>query len=337
MSLVLYPRGSWKAQAYFYCTLSLSLSLSLEFEHWLCIFSQNLHCQAMDQWKTDDFSRTLNPNSIPTNNTINRFPNSHHLEPRQRPEVEVKDSTAARRVQKADREKLRRDKLNEHFLELGKALDPDRPKNDKATILTDTVQLLKDLTAEVNRLKTECKALSEESRELTQEKNELREEKTALKSDINNLNVQYQQRHRVMFPWGGIDPSVVMAPSYSYPVPLSVPPGPVPMHPSLQPFPFFGNQNPGAIPNPCTTFIPYPTSANPHTEQPSRQYAPTSHVTSKQDSKIKSLGCSRDSNDEISDDINNVATQLELKTPGSRAQQVFAGLVTRRKEGQATT
>lgn len=45
--------------------------------------------------------------------------------------------------------------------------DPDRPKNDKATILADTIQLLKDLTAEVNKLKAEYAALTEESREVT--------------------------------------------------------------------------------------------------------------------------------------------------------------------------
>ena len=44
--------------------------------------------------------------------------------------------------------------------------DPDRPKNDKATILIDSIQVLKDLTAEVNRLKAEYAALSEESREV---------------------------------------------------------------------------------------------------------------------------------------------------------------------------
>lgn len=44
--------------------------------------------------------------------------------------------------------------------------DPDRPKNDKATIITDTVQVLKDLTAEVTRLKADYTALSEESREV---------------------------------------------------------------------------------------------------------------------------------------------------------------------------
>ncbi|KAH9322741.1 hypothetical protein KI387_017380, partial [Taxus chinensis] len=35
---------------------------------------------------------------------------------------DLKDPTAARKVQKADREKLRRDRLNEQFAELGSAL-----------------------------------------------------------------------------------------------------------------------------------------------------------------------------------------------------------------------
>lgn len=42
---------------------------------------------------------------------------------RQRQEMEIKDTIAtARKVQKADREKLRRDRLNEQFLELGNTL-----------------------------------------------------------------------------------------------------------------------------------------------------------------------------------------------------------------------
>lgn len=45
-------------------------------------------------------------------------------------------------------------------------VDPDRPKNDKATILTDTIQMLKDLTADVGKLKAECAALTDESREV---------------------------------------------------------------------------------------------------------------------------------------------------------------------------
>ena len=47
-----------------------------------------------------------------------------------------------------------------------KYADPDRPKNDKASILTDTIQIVKDLTAQVSRLKAEYASLTEESREV---------------------------------------------------------------------------------------------------------------------------------------------------------------------------
>ncbi|XWS42173.1 hypothetical protein CRYUN_Cryun17cG0145200 [Craigia yunnanensis] len=235
--------------------------------------------------------------------------------------MEVKDPIAARKVQKADREKLRRDRLNEQFLELGNTLDPDRPKNDKATILVDTIQMLKDLTAEVNRLKAECSSLTEESRELTQEKNEFREEKASIKADIENLNVHCQQRLRVMFPWTGIDPSVVMAPPYSYPVPLPVPTGPIALHPPLQPFPFFGNHNPSAIANPCSTFMPYSTTTNPAIGQPSSQQESSSQTSSKKESRSKSMDDQRGSNGDRCDHSNDVATELELKMPGSSTNQ----------------
>jgi len=50
---------------------------------------------------------------------------------------------------------------------VSKISDPDRPKNDKATILADTIQMLKDLTTQVDKLKTEFTSLSEESREVS--------------------------------------------------------------------------------------------------------------------------------------------------------------------------
>ncbi|XP_011010551.1 PREDICTED: transcription factor bHLH121-like [Populus euphratica] len=153
--------------------------------------------------------------------------------------MEVKDPIAvAREVQKADTEKLR-DNLYEQFLEL----DSDRPKNDKATVLTDVIQL---------------------------EKNELREERASLKADIENLNAQYRQKARAMFPWAVVDPTVVIPPPYSPPVPVPVPPGPIHIHPSLQPFVFFGNQNPGAIASPCFNI-----------------YSSGSHFSSNQDSRSK--------------------------------------------------
>ncbi|KAJ4826101.1 hypothetical protein Tsubulata_010948 [Turnera subulata] len=242
--------------------------------------------------------------------------------------VEVRDSIAARKIQKADREKLRRDRLNEQFIELGNALDPDRPKHDKATILADTLQLLKDLTAQVDKLKAEYAALSDESRELTQEKNDLREEKASLKSDIDNLNIQYQQRLRASYPWAtAMDHSVVLAAphSYPYPVPVPIPPGPIPMHPSMQPYPFYGNQNAPLMQGPCSTFVPYMAPNNTVVDQHSAQHGsaqaqPTSrlHASGKQESKNKSSGGSKIDKNE---DSNDVTTDLELKTPGSTVDQ----------------
>ncbi|XVF15913.1 hypothetical protein REPUB_Repub09cG0197400 [Reevesia pubescens] len=264
------------------------------------------------QWKpNNDFSKAVAADLAPSN-----------PETRQGQEMEVKDPIAARKVQKADREKLRRDKLKEQFLELGTTIDADRPKNDKAMILVDTIQMLKDLTAEVDRLEAECSSLTEESRQLTREKNELREEKASLKADIENLNVQYQQRVRVMFPWTGVDPSVVMAPPYSYPVPLPVPTGPIAMLPSLQLYPFFGNHNPGAIANACSTFIPYSTTNNPPIEQSSSQHASSSHISSKWESRSKSMDDQRGSNGDRCDGSSDVATELELKMPGSSTNEV---------------
>lgn len=209
------------------------------------------------------------------------------------------DPVAARKSQKADREKVRRDRLNEQFIELGKAVDPARPKNDKATILGDTIQLLKDMTTQVKKLKTEHTALSEESRELTQEKNELKEEKVTLKSEVDSLNVQYQMRLRCVYPWAPTDPSVVMGPPPPYPYPMHV------IHPSMQPYPFFRNQTHEAVvPNVHYAARPHPSSSR------------------SQNSRNGSLDNNSNSNrqrDEVerSDEFSDVVTELELKTPGS--------------------
>ncbi|KAK7310135.1 hypothetical protein RJT34_07435 [Clitoria ternatea] len=257
--------------------------------------------------------------TLSSNRSCNPQP---HLREKQRGEGDGHDPSAARKVQKADREKLRRDRLNDQFQELGNVLDPDRPKNDKATILTETIQMLKDLTDEVNRLKMEHKALSEESRELMQEKNELREEKTSLKSDVENLNAQYQQRVRAMFPWTAIDHSVVMSSPYSYPVPIPIPTAPISIHPSLQPFPFFGNQNPGHLPNPCSMYVPYSTPTHPSAEPSSAQYASMSHTSNQKESRSKSPGHRRPRDDaERCSESHDVATELELKMPGSSSTQ----------------
>ncbi|XP_078167530.1 transcription factor bHLH121-like isoform X2 [Carex rostrata] len=218
----------------------------------------------MDQWNGQD---------VPTNKLVRRL-DGNQLDP----------SFSARKVQKADREKMRRDRLNEQFQELGNALDPERPKNDKATILSDTIQVLKDLDAEVNRLKAEYASLSEESHELTQEKNELRDENTSLKSETDNLNTQYQQKLRMLYPWSGLDHPVVMGP-YPFPVPIPIPSSAVP----IQPYPFY------------RPYLPFPQACNNAQTGGNRSDSMASEA----------------SRSKRSEECSDVATELELKMPGS--------------------
>ncbi|XP_057862787.2 transcription factor bHLH121 isoform X2 [Cryptomeria japonica] len=131
------------------------------------------------------------------------------------------DNRPAKKSHKADREKLRREKINEQFADLAAALDPDRPKNDKASILIESTQVVKELRAELKRLQQEHSSLLNESRELTEEKNEIREEKINLKNETEKLQDQLQRQLRSLSPWMMMDPAVMMtAPSFPYAVPV---------------------------------------------------------------------------------------------------------------------
>ncbi|KAH9744589.1 transcription factor ILR3 [Citrus sinensis] len=100
---------------------------------------------------------------------------------------------------KACREKLRRDR----FLELGSMLEPGRPpKTDKATILSDAVQMMEQLRTEAQKLKQSNENLQEKIKELKAEKNELRDEKQRLKADKEKL----QQQVKVMSAPSGFLP-----------------------------------------------------------------------------------------------------------------------------------
>ncbi|KAI6690502.1 hypothetical protein NL676_027330 [Syzygium grande] len=80
---------------------------------------------------------------------------------------------------KACREKLRRDRLNDKFLELASILEPGKPpKTDKA------------LRGEAQKLKDSNSSLQEKIKELKAEKNELRDEKQRLKAEKEKLEHQ---------------------------------------------------------------------------------------------------------------------------------------------------
>eukprot|EP00271_Cylindrocystis_brebissonii_P002047 TRINITY_DN123_c1_g1_i1.p1 TRINITY_DN123_c1_g1~~TRINITY_DN123_c1_g1_i1.p1 ORF type:complete len:326 (+),score=87.27 TRINITY_DN123_c1_g1_i1:109-1086(+) len=101
---------------------------------------------------------------------------------------------------KSTREKLRRDKLNDLFMELSQVLDPGRPpKSDKATILSDAAKAVVQLRAEAQLLKEGSDQLREQITELKGEKSELRDEKARLKAEKERLEQhQQQQQHLQM-------------------------------------------------------------------------------------------------------------------------------------------
>ncbi|KAH7844014.1 hypothetical protein Vadar_023384 [Vaccinium darrowii] len=92
---------------------------------------------------------------------------------------------------KACREKLRRDKLTERFLELGSVLEPGRPpKTDKAAILSDAVRIVTQLRSEAQKLRESNEEIQERIKELKAEKNELRDEKQRLKEEKEKVEQQ---------------------------------------------------------------------------------------------------------------------------------------------------
>ncbi|XP_027354540.1 transcription factor ILR3-like isoform X2 [Abrus precatorius] len=103
----------------------------------------------------------------------------------------VRSESCAASSSKACREKLRRDRLNDKFVELGSILEPGRPtKTDKAAILVDAVRMVTQLRGEAQKLKDTNLGLQEKIKELKAEKNELRDEKQRLKVEKEKLEQQ---------------------------------------------------------------------------------------------------------------------------------------------------
>jgi hypothetical protein len=68
-----------------------------------------------------------------------------------------------KRVHKSEREKMKREQLNELFFELSNAIELSQPNNGKASILCEATRLLKDLLAQIEDLRKENASLLSES------------------------------------------------------------------------------------------------------------------------------------------------------------------------------
>lgn len=101
---------------------------------------------------------------------------------------------ARRKIHKSEREKLKRDHLNDLFVELGNMLEADRQNNGKACILTDTTRILRDLLVQVESLRKEHTNLQKESHYVAIERNELQDENGVLRKEISELQDELKMR-----------------------------------------------------------------------------------------------------------------------------------------------
>ncbi|KAI3689701.1 hypothetical protein L2E82_47667 [Cichorium intybus] len=131
-----------------------------------------------------------------------------------------RSNSCNRAENKACRERQRREKLNDRFLELSSTLEPGRPATtDKLAILGDAIRVLNQLKSESNDYKQMNEKLLEEIKTLKAEKNELREEKLVLKAEKAKMEQQVKaltnhQPHGYMAPHAAS--KMPIFPGYSY-------------------------------------------------------------------------------------------------------------------------
>ncbi|OMO76683.1 hypothetical protein CCACVL1_15491 [Corchorus capsularis] len=137
-------------------------------------------------WSSHSLASSTPPLSVEFNDSFGNSENPNETGSRKRAR-----SGSCASGSKACREKLRRDRLNDRFMELGSILDPGRPsKADKAFILVEAVRMVTQLRDEAQKLKESNETLQEKINELKAEKNELRDEKQRLKTEKENLERQ---------------------------------------------------------------------------------------------------------------------------------------------------
>ncbi|XP_009770548.1 transcription factor bHLH47 [Nicotiana tabacum] len=101
---------------------------------------------------------------------------------------------APKRIHKAEREKLKREHLNELFLGLANALELSEQMNGKASILNEAARFVKDILSQIKHLRTENTTLLSESQYLSVEKKELQDETSALEAEIGRLQNEVKAR-----------------------------------------------------------------------------------------------------------------------------------------------
>lgn len=112
---------------------------------------------------------TARPSGIRHSRRAKREQRISYCQPEEAREASVSGTCKALRVggtwrgpkSKACREKARRERINERFQELAKLCDPEEPKTDKASILSEGIKLITQLKLENGQLRQLNKYLEE--------------------------------------------------------------------------------------------------------------------------------------------------------------------------------
>ncbi|KAL8130315.1 hypothetical protein V2J09_019470 [Rumex salicifolius] len=115
-----------------------------------------------------------------------------------------------KRLLKSERERLKREHLNDLFNDLASALELCEPNNGKACILGETIRLVNDLTSHIKCLREENTTLLSESNYVIMERNELKDENCCLESQIQKIKQEIMERK------GQLKPDLNVAPLESW-------------------------------------------------------------------------------------------------------------------------
>ncbi|EOA24658.1 hypothetical protein CARUB_v10017931mg [Capsella rubella] len=176
-----------------------------------------------------------------------------------------------KRVNKAVRERLKREHLNELFIELADTLELNQQNSGKASILCEATRFLKDVFGQIESLRKEHASLLSESSYVATEKNELKEETSVLETEISKLQSEIEAKVNQSKP----DLNTSPAPEYHHHHYQQQHPELAAQFPGLPIFKGAGYQQSAATLPPPATVLVLPIQPDPQTQDISEM---TGHV-----------------------------------------------------------
>ncbi|KAK8465835.1 hypothetical protein PHAVU_009G188251 [Phaseolus vulgaris] len=125
---------------------------------------------------------------------IQKLNNSQDVSRKRSSPNKQKQEKVPKRIRKAEREREKREQLNELFLGLADTLDLSEQSSGKASTLREAIRLLKDLFSQIQSLKKDSESLLSETHYVSMEKNEMVEENCVLKTQIEKLEGEIKAR-----------------------------------------------------------------------------------------------------------------------------------------------